>query len=67
VAGQLSEDKATRIDFNKMILELPAKVNHTGVATTENTATIDSTHFNSASQRLLGERYATEMLKLLSK
>lgn len=66
VAGQLSEDQAKRIDFNKMILELPAKVRRTGVVTSENTSTIDSTHFNSASQRLLGERYAAEMLKILS-
>ena len=65
VAGQLSEDKPARHDFNEMILSLPALVPHTGVATTEGTKTIDSTHFNSASQRLLGERYASEMLKLI--
>ncbi|MBP0904050.1 sialate O-acetylesterase [Mariniflexile gromovii] len=67
VAGQLSPDKPQRNDFNQMILELPTKVKNTGVITTENTATIDNTHFDSASQRLLGERYAIEMLKLISK
>lgn len=65
VAGQLSEDKPTRHDFNEMILNLPELVPYTGVATTEETNTIDSTHFDSASQRLLGKRYAAEMLKLV--
>lgn len=65
VAGQLSPDKPKRINFNKMILELPNTVEHTGVITSENTETIDNTHFNSAGQRLLGQRYAKEMLKLI--
>ncbi len=65
VAGQLSEDKPERHDFNVMILQLPTLVPHTGVATTEGTVTMEGTHFNSASQRLLGERYAAEMLKLI--
>ena len=66
VAGQLSADKPQRINFNNMILELPKHVKNTGVVTTEDTSTIDETHFDSASQRLLGKRYATEMLKLIS-
>ena len=66
VAGQLSPDKPLRNNFNAMILELPNTVKNTGVVTTENTSTIDKTHFDSASQRLLGKRYATEMLKLIS-
>lgn len=65
VAGQLSGDKSGREGFNKMILELPAKIENTAVITTNNTNTIDSTHFNSASQRLLGQRYAKEMSKLI--
>ncbi len=67
VAGQLSEARPERAVFNKMILHLPESVPNTGIATTEGTATIDSTHFNSKSQRLLGERYAAEMIKLLRK
>jgi len=66
VVGQISEDKPQRTNFNKMILQVPAHIENTGVVTTENTSTIDSTHFDSASQRLLGERYAREMLKLLN-
>ena len=65
IAGQLSEARPERKVFNSMILMLPDRVAKTGVVTSEGTATIDSTHFNSASQRLMGERYATEMLKLL--
>ena len=66
VVGQLSEDKNSRIAFNQMITQLPAKIRKVGVVATENTSTIDDTHFDSSSQRLLGERYAREMLKLLS-
>lgn len=65
VAGQLSPDKPHRLNFNKMILGLPAKVKHTAVVTTENTTTIDETHFDSQSQRLLGKRYAEALLKLI--
>lgn len=66
VAGQLSSDKPKRNNFNKMILELPNKISNTGVATTEKLNTIDETHFNNASQMLLGKRYAMEILKLIS-
>lgn len=65
VAGQLSEARPERKVFNQMIILLPGKVSKTGVATSEGTATIDSTHFDSRSQRLVGERYAAEMLKLI--
>jgi hypothetical protein len=64
VVGQLSENKPQRINFNKMILKLPLSLENVGVVTTENTGTTDSTHFNAESQRLLGERYASEMKKL---
>lgn len=67
VAGQLSPDKPLRDNFNKMILELPNKVKNTAVITTEGTSTIDKTHFNSSSQRLLGKRYAESLLKIISK
>ena len=65
VVGQLSEDKEKRVPFNEMIIQLPSKINNVGVATVENTSTIDSTHFDRTSQRIIGERYAKEMLKLL--
>lgn len=65
VAGQLSEARPERKVFNQMILQLPLMVANTGVATSEGTSTIDSTHFDSASQRLIGERYSNEMLRLV--
>ena len=64
VAGQLSPDNIKRKQFNDMILELSQKIKNTGVVKTDNTATIDKTHFDSKSQRLLGKRYAEEMQKL---
>lgn len=67
IAGQLSSDDPERIPFNAMILGLPAKVKNTGVITTENTVTIDKTHFDSASQNILGKRYAQKMLELQKK
>ncbi len=67
VAGQLSEDKPARHDFNVMIMTLPSLVPNTAVVSTEGTKTMEGTHFDSASQRLLGERYADEMIKLLQK
>ncbi len=66
VAGQLSNDKPGRSGFNEIIQQLPQHIDHVSVVTTENTSTIDSTHFDAASQRLLGSRYATEMIKLLN-
>jgi len=65
VAGQLSEDKPARHAFNVMILTLPTVVPHTSVISTEGTTTMEGTHFNPASQHLLGERYAKEMLRLI--
>ncbi|ANW96655.1 hypothetical protein AXE80_10380 [Wenyingzhuangia fucanilytica] len=67
VVGQLSSDKPLRNNFNKMILELPNHINNVAVVTTEGLSTIDKTHFDSKSQRILGQRYANEMLKLLAK
>lgn len=66
IAGQLSPDKPERNNFNTMILQLPNAVKNTSVITTENTSTIDKTHFDSESQRLIGKRYAEEMLKLIN-
>jgi chondroitin AC lyase len=66
IAGQISNDKPHREEFNTMILDLPSRMENTAVVTTENIATTDSTHFNSESQRLLGKRYAVAMIKLIS-
>ncbi|SEJ47032.1 protein of unknown function [Cyclobacterium xiamenense] len=67
VAGQLSEDKDIRKPFNERLLELPKRIPHTAVVRSYGTATFDSTHFDSPSQVLLGERYAEKMNQLLEK
>ena len=65
IAGQLSSDNPIRNSFNTMILKLPSKVKNTGVISSEGTKTIDGTHFDSDSQKLLGKRYAKEVIKLI--
>ena len=65
VAGQLSEDKPDRAVFNRMILSLPSRLPFTAVVTSEGTSTFDQTHFDAASQNLLGIRYAAEMKRLI--
>ena len=67
IAGEVAEENPLRIAFNQILLHLPEKAKTTAVITAEGTATIDGTHFNSASQRLLGERYALEMIRLTKK
>lgn len=64
IASQLSGDKPHRDGFNTMILTLPAEIEHAAVIKSKRTSTIDSTHFDSQSQRLLGKRYAKKMKKL---
>ncbi len=66
IAGQLSDDKPQRINFNKMIMQLPTQIDNVGVATSAGTRTIDSTHFDAKSQKKLGIRYARQMKKRLS-
>jgi hypothetical protein len=66
VAGQLSEDKEARINFNLMLLTLAQEINHVAVVSSKRTSTIDNTHFDNKSQKKMGKRYAKEMMKLLS-
>ena len=64
VAGELSEDKPGRMAFNRMLVALPGKISHFSVVSIKGLTTFDSTHFDSKSQRILGERFATEMINL---
>ncbi|MDF7822647.1 sialate O-acetylesterase [Pontiellaceae bacterium B12227] len=50
--------------INQVIVELPNVVPHTAVASSEGLITQDGTHFDSASQRELGKRFAEQMIKL---
>lgn len=65
VAGQLSNDKSNRKALNDTLLNLPKVVPYTGLALSFGTTTFDSTHFDSPSQVLLGERYADQMIQLM--
>ena len=65
VAGQLSEDKPERAVFNRMILSLPSRLPFTAVVSSEGTSTFDQTHFDVASQNLLGIRYAAELKRVI--
>lgn len=67
VAGKVSEAREHRIPFNEILAQLPDFIPHTDVISSEGTATLDSTHFDSPSQILLGERYAEAMQKLVEK
>ena len=68
VAGQLEQDDTTPVvkerPINDEIILLPTLSPNTAVATTEGLTTIDGTHFDSASQRELGRRYADALLGL---
>ena len=67
VFGQIGQWKPEYAAFNEMIVQQPAKIPHTAVVKTDGLKNFDSAHFDSASQRELGKRYAAEMLKLLKK
>ncbi len=60
--GQFNEGYAA---FNEMIVEQPAKIDHTACIVTDGLKAIDTAHFDSVGQRALGERYAAATLGLL--
>lgn len=60
VAGQVEGDRPV----NKLIAQLPAAVPVTAYASSAALKTFDNTHFDSASTRELGRRYALEMVRL---
>ena len=69
VAGQIAprtRGQETIEAFNQALLRLPATVPRTAVVRTED-LTGNDLHFNSEETRLLGERYAEQMLKLLAR
>ena len=65
VAGELGRYRPVYANISTEINKLPARVAGTAVVTTEGlTHKGDTTHFDSPSATLLGERYAAQMLKL---
>ncbi|MFZ4521282.1 MAG: sialate O-acetylesterase [Bacteroidales bacterium] len=66
IAGEVAEEKPNRAEFNVMLKETLAKVPFTAVARVTGLTTYDSTHFDTRSMRIIGERYAVETLKLVN-
>ncbi|MCX6267343.1 MAG: sialate O-acetylesterase [Bacteroidetes bacterium] len=67
IAGEVAEEKPKRAEFNVLLKETLARIPNTAVVRVTGLTTYDSTHFDTRSMRLLGERYATETIKLLKK
>lgn len=65
VLGELSTDKTVRQSFNELISEIPNRVSRVAIASSKATETFDKTHFNSPSQRIMGENFA-EKLRILT-
>jgi hypothetical protein len=67
VAGQVfyhAEKKPHTKQLNDQIAKLPAEVPFTGCVSSDNLTTLDDTHFDSPGMKLLGQRYAEEMLRV---
>jgi len=64
VACELAEDKPGREDFNVMLNGLAEKIPYYSVAKTADLSTMDSTHFDTSSQVLIGERMAVQMIQI---
>ena len=60
VAGQVNDAKEVNDQIAKLSSELP----HTGVVKSEGLTAMDRWHFDAKSMKILGERYAEEMLKI---
>lgn len=63
VAGQVKDVP----EINRQIAELPKTVENTSYVSSEGLKTQDRWHFDSKSMKIMGERYAVEMQKLLKK
>lgn len=60
VAGQINDVEL----INEQIKKLPVAVPYTGFASSEGLHAMDRWHFDTESMKLLGKRYAEEMLKI---
>lgn len=62
--GQWNEDY---VKFNRMIVKQPANIPQTACVKTDGLKNFDHAHFDSASQRILGKRFADLMIQHLKK
>ena len=65
IAGELSESSPERKAFNKMMEKLPKSIKKTRIVSIEGLTTYDGSHFDTQSQRILGERYADEIINII--
>ena len=63
VAGQINNAQA----INKQIAMLPQSLPKTGFVSSKGLTTLDRRHFDAKSMRLLGRRYADEMIRVQNK
>jgi len=63
VAGQVNKVPG----INDAIAKLPSELPHTSFVSSEGLTTMDRWHFDAKSMKLMGERYAEEILKLQKK
>ncbi len=69
VAGQVLYDPDTRAhtkQINEILVELPNAVPFTGCVMSDGLTSFDNLHFDTRSALLLGERYAEEILRILT-
>lgn len=67
IAGQIyerEEQSQETKQLNAQIAELPLHLPHTSFATSQGLTTLDDWHFDSASTKILGIRYANALIKL---
>lgn len=64
VFGQIGQWKPEYAAFNAMIVEQPGTIAMTACVRTDGLTNMDQAHFDSKSQRTLGERYAEAILAL---
>jgi len=67
VAGEIFHHPDTKPHtkaINEEIARIPNEIPHTGVASAAGLTTYDNTHFDTRSVKLLGQRYAEEMLNI---
>ncbi|MDD4688616.1 MAG: sialate O-acetylesterase [Eubacteriales bacterium] len=64
IAGQLNPSTESKASFNTMIATISQHIPYSSYAKADDLSTIDGTHFDAPSQRILGQRYATEILRM---
>lgn len=66
IAGQLMPSSDNRIHFNEMITTISQNIPYSSYVSADGLTAFDvTTHFDTASQRILGRRYAAEILRMV--